>query len=156
MTEHTQHCDHEEFCRFFFHDSKIAVHDGTPCMRNHDGCAKCSYDSRTSATPAPAPSCEDNGCTDPEACDEICEHSRIYSPAWVKQHDKEEREKVLKTLHHNIDCVVGDPKCANEKQCCECSLAMTHVECHHGNVLDTREEFDGCLIESLRTTREEQ
>jgi hypothetical protein len=65
-------------------------------------------------------------------------------------------EKVLKTLHHNIDCVVGDPKCANEKQCCECSLAMTHVECHHGNVLDTREEFDGCLIESLRTTREEQ
>jgi len=33
-------------------------------------------------------------------------------------------------------------------------LAMTHVECHHGNVLDTREEFDGCLIESLRTTKE--
>jgi len=98
MTEHTQHCDHEEFCRFFFHDSKIAVHDGTPCMRNHDGCAKCSYDSRTSATPAPAPSCEDNGCTDPEACDEICEHSRIYSPAWVKQHDKEEREKMLKGI----------------------------------------------------------
>ena len=51
----------------------------------------------TSATPAPA-ACEDNGCTDPEACDEICEHSRIYSPAWVKQHDKEEREKMLKGI----------------------------------------------------------
>ena len=108
MTEHTQHCDHEEFCRFFFHDSKIAVHDGTPCMRNHDGCAKCSYDSRTSTTPAPA-ACEDNGCTDSEACDEICEHQRIYSPAWVLKHDaavrKEERDKTdiqLKILRENI------------------------------------------------------
>jgi len=46
MTEQQKHCDHEEICRFFFRDSKIAVRDGTPCMRNHEGCAKCVYDSR--------------------------------------------------------------------------------------------------------------
>jgi hypothetical protein len=45
MTEQL-HCNHEKICRFFLHDSKVAVHDGTPCMRNHDGCARCSYDSR--------------------------------------------------------------------------------------------------------------
>jgi len=139
MTEHTQPKYCSPKCGFY---GECSAEDIKVCKK----------DSR----PHTSSACEDNGCTDPEACDEICEHSRIYSPAWVRKHDKEEREKVLKTLHHNIDCVVGDPKCANEKQCCECSLAMTHVECHHGNVLDTREEFDGCLIESLRTTKEGQ
>ena len=47
-----EHCDHEEICRFFFHDSKVAYIDGTRCMRNHEGCAKCTYDSRP-CTPAP-------------------------------------------------------------------------------------------------------
>jgi hypothetical protein len=42
----SEHCGYEEICRFFLHDSKIAVHDGTPCMRNHEGCVKCTYDSR--------------------------------------------------------------------------------------------------------------
>ena len=46
MTEHP-HCDHEEYCGLFYYDSKLAYNDGTRCMRNHDGCAKCSYDSRT-------------------------------------------------------------------------------------------------------------
>ena len=47
-----QHCDYEAFCRFFFHDSKIAYLYGTRCMRNHDGCAKCFYDSRTHSAPS--------------------------------------------------------------------------------------------------------
>jgi len=42
-----QHCDHEEICKFFFHDSKVAFRDETGCMRNHEGCAKCTYDSRS-------------------------------------------------------------------------------------------------------------
>ena len=87
----------------------------------------------TSATPAPA-ACEDNGCTDPEACDEICEHSRIYSPAWVRKHDKEEREKVLK----GILMAMNDP---------QLSICDTgYLE--HTYWVD--------YIKSLRTTREEQ
>ena len=46
--------------------------------------------------------CIENGCTDTEQCDEICEHSRIYSPAWVKEHDTairtEERNKILRLV----------------------------------------------------------
>ena len=52
-------------------------------------------------TPTSNP-CEEQGCTDIENCDEICDHSRIYSPAWVKEHDaairKVERERVLDKL----------------------------------------------------------
>jgi hypothetical protein len=48
----SQHCDHEEICRFFFHDSKVAHRDGTSCMRNHEGCAKCTYDTRPLSAPA--------------------------------------------------------------------------------------------------------
>jgi hypothetical protein len=29
--------------------------------------------------------CEENGCTDIESCDEICQHSRIYSPVQMQQ-----------------------------------------------------------------------
>lgn len=36
---------------------------------------------------APANPCLENGCTDIENCDEICEHQRLYSPAWLAQHD---------------------------------------------------------------------
>lgn len=31
--------------------------------------------------------CIERGCTDIEDCDEICVHSRIFSPNWVKEHD---------------------------------------------------------------------
>lgn len=41
--------------------------------------------------------CIERGCTDIEDCDEICVHSRIFSPNWVKEHDAaliaQEREK---------------------------------------------------------------
>ena len=47
------------------------------------------------STPNP---CEEQGCTDTEQCDEICEHSRIYSPAWVKEHDTAIRNATLDKL----------------------------------------------------------
>jgi len=37
--------------------------------------------------------CTENGCTDIENCDEICQHSQIYSPAWVNEHDKKSEVK---------------------------------------------------------------
>lgn len=39
--------------------------------------------------------CEENGCTDIEICDEMCEHARIYSPAYVRESRQKAREKVL-------------------------------------------------------------
>ena len=53
------------------------------------------------STPNP---CEEQGCTDIENCDEICDHSRIYSPVWVKQHTTVIRNATLddvrKVLSH--------------------------------------------------------
>jgi hypothetical protein len=61
----------------------------------------------------PAPSeqenpCIENGCTDIENCDEICQHSRIYSPLQMQQARKDEREKVLNKFEeiirlHDVD-----------------------------------------------------
>jgi len=42
--------------------------------------------------------CEENGCTDIENCDEICQHSRIYSPVQMQAARKAERERVLDEL----------------------------------------------------------
>ena len=61
------------------------------------------YSRPAPASDAPENPCIENGCTDIEDCDEICEHSHIFSPAWVKKHDtaireqakREDREKVL-------------------------------------------------------------
>jgi len=43
--------------------------------------------------------CEENGCTDIENCDEICQHSRLFSPLQMQeakeQAAKAEREEVL-------------------------------------------------------------
>jgi hypothetical protein len=105
MTEHTQHCDHEEFCRFFFHDSKIAVHDGTPCMRNHDGCAKCSYDSRTSATPTPAPEQIIHGCNHPDKdsdCEKLCKC--IDCTFWEPRYPDGDHDAVCKNFGRFNDC----------------------------------------------------
>ena len=52
------------------------------------------------STPNP---CEEQGCTDIENCDEICEHSRIYSPAWVKQHDTAIRNATLDKVIEWVD-----------------------------------------------------
>jgi len=51
------------------------------------------------STPNP---CEEQGCTDTEQCDEICEHSRIYSPAWVKEHDTAIRNSTLDEFYLRI------------------------------------------------------
>lgn len=43
--------------------------------------------------------CEENGCTDIENCDEMCQHSRLFSPLQMQEAKqaaaKAEREKVL-------------------------------------------------------------
>ena len=51
------------------------------------------------STPNP---CEEQGCTDTEQCDEICEHSRIYSPAWVKEHDTAIRNATIVALQEKM------------------------------------------------------
>jgi len=42
--------------------------------------------------------CEESGCTDRENCDEICEHMRIYSPAYVRESRQKARAEVLDLL----------------------------------------------------------
>jgi len=69
-------------------------------------------------TSTPANPCEEQGCTDIENCDEICEHSRIYSPAWVKQHDTAIRNQLFSELEKlKASTDMGDiiPWCDVEK-----------------------------------------
>lgn len=53
--------------------------------------------------------CEENGCTDIENCDEICQHSRIYSPVQVQQAiaqaTKKAREDFANQLKTNVGCM---------------------------------------------------
>jgi len=68
-------------------------------------------------TPTSNP-CEEQGCTDIENCDEICEHSRIYSPAWVKEHDVAIRNQLFSELEKlKASTDMGDiiPWCDVEK-----------------------------------------
>jgi len=55
-------------------------------------------------TPNP---CEEQGCTDIHDCDEICEHQRMYTPAWVKQHDTAIRnvtlDGIIKAINEDIE-----------------------------------------------------
>jgi hypothetical protein len=67
------------------------------------------------SAPAPANPCIENGCTDIENCDEICEHMRIYSPAYVRGKVKAAREQeqqrinaVIKELEHLRDGQYND------------------------------------------------
>lgn len=46
MTEPKEHCEHERICYIFRKGSIVALYDGTPCMRNHEGCKTCEYDTR--------------------------------------------------------------------------------------------------------------
>ncbi len=51
--------------------------------------------------------CEENGCTDTDNCDEICQHSRIYSPVQMQQAVAQataaENTRVLETLDKFYD-----------------------------------------------------
>lgn len=103
MTGQPPHCNHEDVC-WMYRENRMP-RKNEPCNRNMAGLPSCISDTRsrpTTAADAPENPCIENGCTDIENCDEICEHSRIFSPAWVKQHDtdirKDEREKVLKII----------------------------------------------------------
>ena len=98
MTQPHQHCNNEEICRRYC----PAHHGHDPCAWEQRHLTACGFDTRSRPhIPTPDP-CEEQGCTDTENCDEICEHSRIYSPAWVKEHDTairtEERSKILRLV----------------------------------------------------------
>ena len=58
------------------------------------------------ARPQEPDPCIENGCDDIDSCDEICEHNRIYSPAWVKKHDvmirEDERKKTVEDAIEKI------------------------------------------------------
>jgi hypothetical protein len=47
--------------------------------------------------------CEENGCTDIENCDEICQHSRIYSPVQMQQAIAQATAAVLEILDEFYD-----------------------------------------------------
>ncbi len=47
------HCSKEKTCLDFRNESVVAFHDGTPCMRNHDGCKLCGEDTRLILAPKP-------------------------------------------------------------------------------------------------------
>jgi hypothetical protein len=53
--------------------------------------------------------CEENGCTDIENCDEICQHSRVYSPVQMQQAItqamKKAREDFANQLKTNANCM---------------------------------------------------
>jgi hypothetical protein len=54
--------------------------------------------------PAPDPNpCAENGCTDRENCDEICEHMRIYTPAYVRASRQMARMDLLDAFAGFID-----------------------------------------------------
>lgn len=52
------HCDHEKVCFLFRYGSIVAFHDGTPCMRNSNGCKPCEHDTRIEPQ-LPRPQCEE-------------------------------------------------------------------------------------------------
>ena len=91
-----QHCDHECVCPIY--GTHCAY--GYPCTHNTGlmgttTTAECTHDTRPHTQPERNKPCEEQGCTDIENCDEICDHSRIYSPAWVKEHDTAIRNATL-------------------------------------------------------------
>ncbi len=92
-------CDKEDLCsrickKIFLEDPR-ALQIGIPYFIDIVGCA--SHSSASGPAPEPNP-CEENGCTDIENCDEICEHMRIYSPAYVRESRQKARAEVLDEL----------------------------------------------------------
>jgi hypothetical protein len=77
-------------------------------------------------TQAPADPCEENGCTDTDQCDEICEHQRIYTPAQMKAAKAEaartatmaaytEMANAILILGTTEDCPYGKCRRENDK-----------------------------------------
>lgn len=67
------------------------------CADVTEHCRKAASDATALENP-----CIENGCTDIENCDEVCQNSRIYTPLQMQQAKKEataaERERVLDAL----------------------------------------------------------
>jgi len=62
------------------------------------GCA--SHSEARPHPPAPENPCIENGCTDIENCDEICQHSRIYSPVQIQEAKTEAYESGFGDGYH--------------------------------------------------------
>ena len=112
-----EHCEHFNVCKMY---------QGFPC-KHVDPLFHCSDDTRTRLASLATP-CEENGCTDIENCDEICEHQRIYSQAWLREHDAAIRNAMLDEVIafcKSNDCVQkthGDVDCKSttDSECVIC------------------------------------
>jgi hypothetical protein len=52
--------------------------------------------------------CEENGCTDIENCDEICQHSRIFSPLQMQESKIEAARKAREDVLNKLTVAVAD------------------------------------------------
>jgi hypothetical protein len=82
-------------------DEKFLCHQSV-----HDDIAKRAYEAGAKAERENP--CEENGCSDIENCDEICQHSRIYSPVQMQQAiaraTKKAREDFANQLKTTVNC----------------------------------------------------
>jgi hypothetical protein len=78
---HCDKCDHWDMCEGCPYTDERSRPVPTTAPVRKGPCKNCT-DPNQCYTP-----CIGNGCTDIENCDEICENQRIYSPAWVKEHE---------------------------------------------------------------------
>ena len=76
---------------YLISESELARYHNLVRGMNPDNLEKLTNAIRSRPAPAqqqaPANPCIGNDCIDIENCDEICKHQRVYSPAWLAQHD---------------------------------------------------------------------
>jgi hypothetical protein len=86
--------------------------------------------------------CEENGCTDIENCDEICQHSRLFSPLQMqeakKQAAKAARDQMLDEIisgfqsNPHFPCAVLGDACPNPLMPCrDCTIKYLESLRHH-------------------------
>lgn len=130
---------------------------------------------------APANPCLENGCTDIENCDEICEHQRLYSPAWLAQHDatitaqaridarKEWEEEHTPKFHadhpdefspwYNVEMVANRVRVAKEQAAAAERERVINEVCKINigdNICKKGKDCKSCAWESLRSQPEKQ
>ena len=100
------------------------------CHRSvHDDISKRAY--KEGAKAERENPCTENGCTDIGNCDEICQHSRIYSPVQMQQAIARARVDVIYEILKDLkfSCPGGDltpicDLCGANKYCIELRLAQ--------------------------------
>ena len=92
-------------------------------------------------------------CDDPETCDEICNHRKIFPQSDMAQHDeqirREEREMVLTTILDSVSCEYQDERDSSE---CGCPGSRNVERCNGENCRYFKTDLSQILmtIESLR------